>query len=94
MFGHSHRYSWKERGGRWWLNPGSAGPARFSLPRSMAILRLPQKGSGQAPQVEQLVLAPKAPPRLKSSSDSKQREERSCASGKQTETERGSGKSR
>ena len=61
MFGHS----WKERGGRWWLNPGSA---RFGLPRSMALLRLPPKGSGQ-PQVEQLALAPKAPPRVEHSNN-------------------------
>jgi putative phosphoesterase len=49
VHGHSHSYS--ERvvglpggGRRLLLNPGSAGPARFKLGRSVALLHLPQRG--------------------------------------------------
>lgn len=37
--GHSHRASAKERKGVLFLNPGSAGPRRFNLPVSVALLR-------------------------------------------------------
>jgi len=37
--GHSHRPSAEERKGVLFLNPGSAGPRRFHLPVSVAILR-------------------------------------------------------
>eukprot|EP00878_Enallax_costatus_P026809 GHUV01028809.1.p1 GENE.GHUV01028809.1~~GHUV01028809.1.p1 ORF type:complete len:241 (+),score=38.16 GHUV01028809.1:738-1460(+) len=43
VFGHSHKAtSWCE-GGVHYINPGSAGPARFKLPRSVATLLLPSK---------------------------------------------------
>ena len=38
--GHSHRPSIELRRGVLYLNPGSAGPRRFSLPVSIAFLRL------------------------------------------------------
>lgn len=38
--GHSHQPSLRRRGGVLFLNPGSAGPRRFRLPVSAAILRL------------------------------------------------------
>jgi putative phosphoesterase len=38
VFGHSHRPSAEERGGVLYVNPGSAGPRRFSLPISVAEL--------------------------------------------------------
>lgn len=36
--GHSHRPSIEERNGILYLNPGSAGPRRFSLPISLALV--------------------------------------------------------
>lgn len=38
--GHSHRPSVDQRSGILYLNPGSAGPRRFSLPVTMAIVTL------------------------------------------------------
>ena len=38
--GHSHRSSVTERDGILFVNPGSAGPRRFSLPVSLAYLRV------------------------------------------------------
>jgi len=43
--GHSHRPSKVRRAGVLYLNPGSAGPRRFSLPVAVALLSLP---SGRA----------------------------------------------
>ncbi len=36
--GHSHKASAETRGGVLYLNPGSAGPSRFSLPVTLAIV--------------------------------------------------------
>lgn len=38
--GHSHKPSIRQQGTVLFLNPGSAGPRRFSLPISVALLRL------------------------------------------------------
>lgn len=38
VHGHSHRPAAALHGGRLYVNPGSAGPRRFSLPRTAAIL--------------------------------------------------------
>lgn len=38
--GHSHKPLVTERGGVLYVNPGSAGPRRFSLPISMGVLRI------------------------------------------------------
>ena len=41
--GHSHKPSQQERGGVIYINPGSAGPRRFSLPVTVARLDLTRK---------------------------------------------------
>lgn len=40
IFGHSHMHVQKQEQGRLWLNPGSCGYRRFTLPLSMAVLTL------------------------------------------------------
>jgi len=40
VYGHSHRPSIETRDGVLWLNPGSAGPRRFSLPVSLARVKV------------------------------------------------------
>jgi uncharacterized protein len=50
--GHSHKPSVEERGGVLYLNPGSAGPRRFSLPVSVARLMV----SGEAVDAEVIKL--------------------------------------
>ena len=40
LFGHSHKPSVEQKGSVLFLNPGSAGPRRFSLPVTLAMLRL------------------------------------------------------
>lgn len=37
VFGHTHKPVIRRSGGAWAVNPGSAGPRRFSLPVSIAI---------------------------------------------------------
>jgi putative phosphoesterase len=52
VFGHSHRAYNAEHDGVLFLNPGGAGPRRFGLPRSVALLRV----QGGAPTAEILYL--------------------------------------
>jgi putative phosphoesterase len=40
IFGHSHKFLQEQRNGILYLNPGSAGPRRFIIPISMAVLTL------------------------------------------------------
>lgn len=40
IFGHSHRFTHKKKGRLLLINPGSAGPRRFSLPITMAVLTI------------------------------------------------------
>lgn len=40
IFGHSHKPLAEQRGAVLYLNPGSAGPRRFSLPVSVAMLEI------------------------------------------------------
>ena len=40
IYGHSHQPSIETRDGVLWLNPGSAGPRRFSLPITLARVRV------------------------------------------------------
>lgn len=40
LFGHSHRPCLVSMGGILWINPGSAGRKRFSLPRTCALLEV------------------------------------------------------
>lgn len=49
--GHSHKPSVEERNGVLYVNPGSAGPRRFSLPVSVALLRV-AGGEVQAQTIE------------------------------------------
>jgi uncharacterized protein len=43
IFGHSHRPSAQDRNGVLYLNPGSAGPRRFTLPVAVARIRVDGK---------------------------------------------------
>jgi len=50
--GHSHRPKIEHRDGRLYINPGSAGPRRFSLPVTLALLRVAADGSARAELIE------------------------------------------
>ena len=49
VYGHSHKPSIETRDGVLWLNPGSAGPRRFSLPITLARVRV--AGGKLAPEI-------------------------------------------
>lgn len=53
VFGHSHKFSQEDRNGILFLNPGSAGPRRFGIPISMAVLTL-----GDQATVERVDVSP------------------------------------
>lgn len=40
IFGHSHMFYQQTEGGRLWLNPGSCGHKRFTLPLSLAVMTI------------------------------------------------------
>lgn len=44
VFGHTHRPTIERLGPTLLINPGSAGPKRFTLPRSIGVLRLTDAG--------------------------------------------------
>lgn len=50
--GHSHRPLVERRDGRLYINPGSAGPRRFSLPVTVAKLHIAADGSVQTELIE------------------------------------------
>ena len=54
MYGHTHAPKVEKRGGVWYVNPGSAGPRRFSLPVSVGRLHL----DAAEPRVELVTLEP------------------------------------
>jgi len=54
LYGHSHQPSTELRNGVLYLNPGSAGPRRFNLPITYALLRV----HNSQPQAEILHLLP------------------------------------
>ena len=54
LYGHSHKPSIEHRNGVLYLNPGSAGPRRFNLPITCALLRI----TDAHPQAEILPLLP------------------------------------
>ncbi|HEX7048084.1 MAG TPA: metallophosphoesterase family protein [Gammaproteobacteria bacterium] len=56
--GHSHKPSIEERDGVLYVNPGSAGPRRFSLPVSVARLTV-KNGKAEAEIIELKVAPPK-----------------------------------
>ena len=45
IYGHSHKYEQEQKNQQLWLNPGSCGPRRFTLPLTMAILYIKEDGS-------------------------------------------------
>ncbi len=49
--GHSHKYEQRTTNRQIWLNPGSCGHRRFSLPVTMAVLTVPQTGKFQITQI-------------------------------------------
>jgi putative phosphoesterase len=53
IFGHSHRPHEERRDGVFYLNPGSAGPRRFTLPVTLA--RLTVEGNGLASEFIRLL---------------------------------------
>jgi len=53
IFGHSHRPHMERKDGVLYLNPGSAGPRRFTLPVTLALLNLQKKGL--VPKIIQLL---------------------------------------
>ena len=57
--GHTHKPSMVERDGVLFINPGSAGPRRFSLPISVAELLIDDQG-GITPRLVTLSVAPAA----------------------------------
>jgi uncharacterized protein len=44
LSGHSHQPAIERRGGVLFLNPGSIGPRRFTLPVALAVLRVSEQG--------------------------------------------------
>jgi putative phosphoesterase len=44
MYGHTHDPKVERRGGVWYVNPGSAGPRRFSLPVTVARMYVEEGG--------------------------------------------------
>ncbi len=52
IFGHSHRPHLEKKNGVLYLNPGSAGPRRFTLPVTLALLQV----QGQTLQTEFVTL--------------------------------------
>ncbi len=44
IYGHSHKYDEKETDGQLWLNPGSCGKRRFTLPITMAVIEIDEDG--------------------------------------------------
>lgn len=45
VYGHSHKYDVREQGGQAWLNPGSCGKRRFTLPVTMAVVEVEEDGT-------------------------------------------------
>jgi putative phosphoesterase len=53
IYGHSHVPSQQSKNGVLFLNPGSAGPRRFRLPVSIALLRI----TGRGLEVESVIIS-------------------------------------
>ncbi len=52
VFGHSHKYLEKTEDGVFWLNPGSCGPRRFSMPITMAIINVEDDGKFKVEKID------------------------------------------
>ena len=60
VFGHSHQPLLEQHGKVLYFNPGSAGPKRFSLPRSVGLLRVRQgKPYGELIYLESRLTSPR-----------------------------------
>lgn len=51
LYGHSHKYECFEKNGQTWLNPGSCGARRFSLPVTMAVVAVGQHAGFQISRI-------------------------------------------
>jgi putative phosphoesterase len=58
IYGHTHEPRVERRGGVWYVNPGSAGPRRFSLP--VTVARMYVEPGGVRTEIVELT-APRAP---------------------------------
>jgi len=54
IFGHSHAPHLEHKNGVLYLNPGSAGPRRFTLPVSLCLLRV--QGDSLVPEMIELIV--------------------------------------
>lgn len=52
VYGHSHKYEEKTNNGQLWLNPGSCGARRFSLPITMAVIEVSKPGFWQVKRID------------------------------------------
>lgn len=52
IYGHSHKYEQLQNNGQTWLNPGSCGRRRFSLPVTMAVLSVPELGAFEIQRIQ------------------------------------------
>lgn len=52
IYGHSHKYEEKYKGTQLWLNPGSCGPRRFTLPVTMALMEAAEDGSFRIDRID------------------------------------------
>lgn len=52
IYGHSHKYAQAQTAGQVWLNPGSCGARRFSLPVTMALIHTDGSGTFQVERID------------------------------------------
>ena len=62
IYGHTHNYDCQKEGNTLWLNPGSCGKRRFSLPITMAVLEL-HNGSYEVERIDLPLAEESAPDR-------------------------------
>lgn len=62
IYGHSHKYEEKYLAHQLWLNPGSCGPRRFTLPITMAVLEI---GEDRSVRVQKQEIPHKDPDHVK-----------------------------
>lgn len=52
IYGHSHKYEEKRVDNQAWLNPGSCGPRRFTLPVTMATIEISCTGAFEITRID------------------------------------------
>ena len=52
IYGHSHKYEEKRIDNQTWLNPGSCGPRRFTLPVTMATIEISGTGAFEITRID------------------------------------------